>query len=449
MNYKEAYDYVYSFIDYERVRDSRYDRRSYNIERTSALLELLGNPHRDFDAVHIAGTKGKGSTAAMVASILRSAGLSVGLFTSPHLLDFRERINVGGKMISREDICREVERIEPCVRKITRKPEFKDLTFWEVLTSLSFDYFSQKKVNFAVVEVGMGGRLDATNVLSPALSAITPIGLDHMDKLGDTVERIASEKAGIIKENGVVISGVQPPKAAEVICSFCERKGARLVELGVDVIFKRESFCMSSQVFSLRTPTRRYEDLRIPLIGRHQVENAAMAAAIVDLLSLSEDIPPEQRGALSEGAIRDGLSSVVLPGRLQIVSPKPTLVLDGAHNPDKAKALREAVEEFFRYNRLILVFGANLDKDIPAFWREIGDMCDIVVLTKVDFPKAVEPEFIAEGIEKPKSKVIITQNVAEAIDKARSEAAPDDLILVTGSFYVVGDAMKHLGIEAS
>ncbi|MBI4531851.1 MAG: bifunctional folylpolyglutamate synthase/dihydrofolate synthase [Candidatus Latescibacteria bacterium] len=439
MIYSDTLNYLYSFIDYEKVARYDYNHRAMNIEREVALLDLLGNPHRTLKCIHIAGSKGKGSTAAMVDAILRAARYRVGLYTSPHLVDFRERIRVNGELIAEEAICEGVEALCPCIERMKEDSTLRGMTFWEVWTALAFYYFARVKVDYAVIEVGLGGRLDATNVIHPLVAAITTLGMDHTDKLGDTLRKIAEEKAGIIKEGVDTVSSPQIEEGREVIRRVCRERHARLVEVGNDVRFKRLKGTVKGEVFDVEGPYGVHQRLRVPLIGTHQTTNGATAVTVVDLLKIKGVEIPEQ-------AIDRGLQTTVWPGRFQVVGERPTIVLDGAHSPESAARLRETICETFHDRKVILIFGMNIDKRIDATWRELADLPGIIILTRVDLPRAAPPDHLREAIGEIAREVVTTQDVSTALVAARKYAGPDDLILVTGSLYVVGDAMKVLGV---
>ena len=321
MNYQEALDYVLKFADYERLPRSGI---VWDIKRIERLLARLDNPQNYARSVHVAGTKGKGSTSAMIASILQNAGYKVGLYTSPHLLSYTERIRVNGKPIAEKDWANLVEIIQPHVEAENALGDLGQLTTFEIFTAMAFLHFARVKADWQVLEVGLGGRLDATNVIKPEVCVITSISYDHMDVLGDTLAKIAGEKCGIIKPGADVVSAPQFPEAMEVIERVCKEKGVRLIKVGKDVTWERGGFNQEGQSFQVKGLKGEYK-LRIKLLGEHQLENAANAVAAAELL--------QERGAkISSKNIAEGIWKVDWPGRLQVLRKKPWVVVDGAHN---------------------------------------------------------------------------------------------------------------------
>jgi len=435
MTYKEALKYLDSLIDYEKI-DSYDYKESVKLERMNNFIERLGNPHLDLNCIHIAGTKGKGSTSAMVASVLKEAGYKVGLYTSPHLISFRERIRINDELISEEDLSRILEdKISPVIENIDKESDDYP-TFFEVYTALAFSYFKEKKVDFCVLEVGMGGRLDATNVIKkPFCCGITQISYEHTQKLGNTLEEIAAQKAGIIKDDNICISSIQEDSVLNIIRKVCGERNTRLYEVGSDLYFKEERLERdpgSKPVFSVTGILNEYPSLELGLLGRHQFINATTAIGLIESLRFYDII-------IRDEAVKQGLKNVQWPGRLQIIQRDPCMVLDGAQNRASARALREAVRDFFTYKKLILVLGISKDKDIKGICGELEPVSDEIILTKADLPRAEEPGVLKGFIEK---KTTLTSSVQEAINIAKDMARPSDLILVTGSLFVVGEVLK-------
>lgn len=440
MTYPETVQYLESFINYEKIEDYPY-KESIKLERVKSFLAALGNPQDNLQCLHIAGTKGKGSTCAFLAYILRQAGYTVGLYTSPHLSDFRERIRIlnplpAGRissatedfegMISEAEVAGLVDRLKPLVQNYNKYSEYGPLSFFEVYTSLALLYFKEKKVDFAVLETGLGGRLDATNVVNPLVAAITPISYEHTQKLGNTLKEIAAEKAGIIKnKDQVVISAPQEEEAMQVIQNRCREAKIKLYEVGRSIGYKK-----TRNGFRVKGVFGEYLDLKIKLLGKHQLINATVALGAIEGLRLHNiDI--------GIGAIREGLYNTAWPGRCEVVSRAPLIVLDGAQNIASMKALKETIKENFAYKRLILVLGISSDKDIKGICSEIYDLPDVVVLTKADNPRAMEPAALAKYFNGKETQ--ITDNVREAKELARSLAKKEDLILACGSLFVVGE----------
>jgi len=337
MTYAEALRYLESFIDYEKISSYKY-RDAVNLNRVEALLDGLGNPQRNFKSIHIAGTKGKGSTCAFVYSILKESGRKTGLYTSPHLIDFKERIRISfpkERGIEEYEVAVLVARIKSFLDKFTKASKFGSPTFFEVYTALAFLFFSIKKVDIAVVEVGMGGRLDATNVVTPLVAGITPISFDHTDKLGPTLEAIAKEKCGIVKNNCVVVASEQSSVVMNCIRKAAIDKNARLYEAGKDIFYEPLTADPEGQTFHVRGIFGDYTLLTTPLLGRHQIVNAACAIGIIEALR-SKDI------LICSHNITSGIRNVNWPGRVQVVGRRPWIILDGAQNEASAKALRSS-----------------------------------------------------------------------------------------------------------
>ncbi|MDD4953543.1 MAG: bifunctional folylpolyglutamate synthase/dihydrofolate synthase [Candidatus Omnitrophica bacterium] len=439
MTYSQVINYLESFVNYEKIPAWPY-KESLKPERIKKFLRLIGNPQDNLRFLHVAGTKGKGSTCAFLTYILREAGYKVGLYTSPHLSDFRERIRILQKagdrkqkaddfegMITRRDLALLVKRLKPAIEKYNRNSVYGPLSFFEVYTALAFVYFKEKKVDFAVLETGLGGRLDATNVVSPLVCVITPISYEHTQKLGNTLSKIAAEKAGIIKSNrSIVISASQEREAAEVIRKRCHQTGARLYEVGRDIKFE-----VQSSKFKVQGVAGEYPALRIRLLGAHQLVNAAGAVGAIEALGFSGI-------NIDVDSIRRGLYNTRWPARCEVIAKNPLVVLDGAQNIASAGALKSTIKENFKYKRLILVLGISNDKDIKGICNVLCNLADEVILTKADNPRATKPEDLAKYFNDRKQH--ITNNVPEALGLAQKEANREDLILITGSLFVTGQA---------
>ncbi len=436
MTYPEALQYLASFINYERLDTYDY-KKSFKLDRMKRLTELLGNPEKGLKAVHIAGSKGKGSTAAMVHSILTASNFRVGLYTSPHLVSFRERIRIGDELISEDETCEFLEEVKYRVDCL----EGERPSFFEVYTALAYLYFRAKRVDFAVYETGLGGRLDATNIIEPLVCGLTPISYEHTQRLGNTLREIAGEKAGIIKEGITCVSAPQEKEALEVIEETCRKKGARFVLVGRDIFFEGLNSDDTKTRFNILGLAEEYAMLETGLIGRHQMVNAATAVGIIEALAFNGI-------KISADAIRTGLNAARWDGRLEIVKRSPSIVLDGAQNIASARALADAIREVFDYKRLILVLGVSKDKDIKGILGELLPFADSAILTKSNIAeRAMEPSRIRD--EMPlgnlrQERTIMTSNVKEALDVASAHARRDDLILVTGSLFVIGEAREYL-----
>ena len=405
MNYKAALAYIDTFINSEQSPDFSRQARFYNLERISHLLAQLGNPHRHLKVVHVAGSKGKGSTAALIASILTHAGYKTGLFTQPHLITPRERCRINSRLISEEEFARYVDRLSPSIEAMASPsvPRSEDprwigtsgeggvgrVSFFEIYTALAFTYFADNAVDFAVIEVGLGGRLDATNVVDPLVSVITPISLEHTAILGDTHEAIAREKAEIIKPNRPVVLAPQVPEAQAVFEAVAADRDAPLDGVGRDIHLKRKDWNVNGQTFDLTTPSVSYPDLFLSLLGEHQAVNAATAIGCIERI--------RQKGyKVPRTSIYGGLKEVRWAGRMQVVGQSPVILLDGAHSPTSAEALCKAIHEIFCYRRLILVVGLMRDKDLQAIGQVLCPLADEIITTQAfDNPRVTPAEEIA------------------------------------------------------
>lgn len=436
MNYRQAEDYILSFTDYEKMPGIAYTSANYDLRRMEKLLQPLGNPHLGTKTVHIAGTKGKGSTAAMISQTLIAAGYSIGLFTSPHLHTLRERIKINGTMISEADFAAQVTELKPIVESINKQAAFGELTTFEILTAVVFNYFKKNRVDFQVLEVGLGGRLDATNVVKPDVCVITSLSLDHTEILGDTVAKIAAEKAGIIKPGCIVVNAPQVDDAAPVVEQVCHRQRAKLIQVGQDVTWNKTSGDLYGQTLTVSTKSGHY-DLTIPLLGDYQLENAAMAVAATEaLVSLGTRISSQN--------IAQGFSQVSWPGRLQILKREPMVVVDGAHNAYSMRKLVQAVKEYFHYKRCLIIFGTSCDKDISGMAQELEPLSNHIIITSSSHPRAASVSSLAEKFNSLGIKAVAVGNVIEALSKALALAKKTDLVLITGSLFVVAEAMDYI-----
>ncbi|MBM3236643.1 bifunctional folylpolyglutamate synthase/dihydrofolate synthase [Candidatus Poribacteria bacterium] len=457
LTYEAAVNYLESFIDYEKKTSYTYSPRLWNLERMRLLLNSLGEPHQKLKVIHIAGSKGKGSTAAMIYSILNTAGYKTGLYTSPHLVTPLERFRVNSKLMSENQFCELVEQFQPHIDEVNKKMDIGKLSFFEIYTAMGFLFFAMENVDFLVLEVGLGGRLDATNVVEqPLVSVITQISLEHTNLLGDNLASIATEKAGIIKTNGLVISSPQQPEVMEVIEKSCAKQNAKLFQVGKDISFERlpkkrkfhdidQSFTSfedkPGQYFTLKSNIAEYSRCRLPLLGKHQLINAATAVGAIELLRF-------HGYAISEEQVKSGLEQTVWPARMQVIGREPTILLDVAHSPESARVLRESIYETFTYDKLILVVGISGDKDIKGIGAELCPIADIAILTKAsNNPRAAAPARIEQEWKDFNITLVIRNTVASALDYARSIAGKNDLICITGSFYPIGEAITLLGVS--
>jgi dihydrofolate synthase/folylpolyglutamate synthase len=388
------------------------------------LLEHFGNPQSAYKSILIAGTNGKGSVAAILSSILQKEGLKVGLFTSPHLVDFEERIRINGVMISREELCRLIDEL--------RRGGDTDVTYFEFATALAFLYFSRSQVDIAVLEVGMGGRLDATNLVTPDVSIITNIAMEHTQFLGRNLRSIAGEKGGIIKRGGACVTGVRTGRALEALEDISKEKGATLYRIGRDFRVRR-SGPGSFSYYGMRTTCRNVD---IPLIGRHQIDNAALSFAAAEIITL--------KGlTIRDDSLVDGVQDAAWEGRLEIVNRSPQVILDGAHNPAGISALAQVLSKELSFRRLTVVFGALNDKDYKAMARRLFPLADRIILTGIREERALKPEDIESVARLYNKNVEVARDSREAVSRAIDGAADEDLVCVTGSLYLIGEIKEQ------
>jgi dihydrofolate synthase/folylpolyglutamate synthase len=434
MKYSEAIAYLHSLTDYEKMRIERYTTEAFDLSRVKALLASLGDPHTRFPSVHVAGTRGKGSTVAMCEACLRAARYRTGLYISPHLHTFRERIQIDRQEITREEVVALVNEVRPSIERVD------GVTTFEAITAIGFMYFARAKVDVAVVEVGLGGRLDATNVITPEVSVVTSLSLDHTYLLGDTLDKIAFEKAGIIKPGIPAVIAPQREEARVVLETVCEERGAPLVQIGRDWTYESGEADWDGQAFSVRRIAGGGSDLDgeywIPLLGRHQLENAACAISALDILR-------QQGYRISPEAVREGLRGVDWPGRLEILSREPLVVVDCAHNPYAAQILQRALEEWFPDRRWVLLYGASADKDIAGVLKTLLPISDYVIVTRSDHPRAAAPSELADIVASLGGGAEISVNAAKALRRALEAMEPQHGLLVTGSIFLVADVREE------
>ena len=442
--------------DYEDSIAYLYGLQKYGIkfglENTIRLLSLLNNPQNSFRSIHIAGTNGKGSTAAMIASILRTAGFRVGLFTSPHLVSFTERIRVDNVEIREAEVVELTKEIRETIQG-SQKSEVRSEqsflpTFFEFVTALGFLYFKRKGVEWAVVETGMGGRLDATNILTPAVSVITNISYDHREFLGQTLREISGEKAGIIKEGVPVISSAQEAEVIEVMTKKAAEMGSSLHVYGKDFRSRPHTIDMHGITFSYEGKER-MNDLRISLTGTHQVENASVAIRATEL--------GMEKGAVPSYAVKEGLAHAQWPGRLELIENEGRTydyVIDGAHNPSASKALADSLEKYFIpfYDKVVLIMGVMADKDIEAMMKPLLPLASEVIFTAPEYERAASPVRLAEYAKAQGFSARVKDSVKASMELAREltgKGPQKTLIVITGSFYTIGEAKLSLGHECS
>lgn len=451
LHYNDTVDYLYSLQKYGI---------KLGLENSHRLMNILGNPQESFHSIHIAGTNGKGSTSAMIAGILKENGFRVGLYTSPHLVSFTERIRVNNKEITKQEVVELTEEIRAKMMQDTRckiqdgriknhescimhSESGLNPTFFEFATAMAFLYFKRKKVQWAVVEVGMGGRLDATNVLLPVICVITNIGLDHTEFLGKDIPEIAFEKAGIIKTGVPVVTAATQPAALKVIKEKAEASGSQVHLYGKDFKGILTSMDPAHIEFDY-IGYKDYSNLYLSLTGRHQLPNAAIAIRVCEILT-------EKGFLIYEDAIRRGLSTLNFEGRLELVCRIPPIILDGAHNPPAAEVLATAMKELFPQGRIILIAGIMKDKDIEGILKPLTHISQRIILTRPRGERAASPEILKGCIKdlfrtkNSEPPIMTTNTVAEAIRIAKTLYQEGDVILVTGSFYTTGEAKEVLG----
>ena len=440
--YNQALDYLYSFVDYSLKKSSELAKADFNLDRMRALMVLLGNPEQKYPSLHVAGTKGKGSTSALMASALTAAGYKTGLYTSPHLQDYVERIQVDGRPISHAQLVKLVEQVKPHVAAVPK------LTTFEITTALGFLHFAQQNVEAAVIEVGLGGRLDATNVVTPRVSVITSLSYDHMAVLGNTLTLIAGEKAGIIKPGIPVVSSPQKDEALVVLERVARERHALLMLVGREVLFAAGERSLDGQTLSVSSK-QKAEDrkreaegrnqeaennqesviLRVPLLGQHQVVNAATAYAALKSSGLG----------ISDEAIQKGFAAVSWPCRFEIVCREPLVVIDSAHNADSARRLRQALDDYFPGRPVIWIFAILEDKDAAEMLTELAPRLTRVIATQADHPRALEVEKIVVLVQQAGIPVEAVKSPSAALVRALELASDHAIVLSAGSVAFAGE----------
>jgi dihydrofolate synthase/folylpolyglutamate synthase len=419
--YNQALDYLYSYVDYSLKKSSELAKAHFELGRMRALMDLLGNPQAAYPIIHVAGTKGKGSTSAMMAAVLTTAGYRTGLYTSPHLQDYTERIQIDGQPIAHSGLVELVEEIKPAVAKIPA------LTTFEITTALGLLHFARQNVNAAVIEVGLGGRLDATNVVLPRVAVITALSYDHMAVLGNTLTLIAGEKAGIIKPGIPVVSSPQPEEALAVLEQVSVERNAPLTLVGRDVTFRPLEHSLDGQDFVIGGP--KSVILRIPLLGAHQVANAATAYAALRASGLN----------LSEESIQKGFAEICWPCRFDVVRREPPVVLDSAHNIDSARRLREALDDYFPGRPVVWVFSILEDKDAQGMLMELKPRIAQVIATQTDHPRVLEAQKIIDLVQPTGIPVEVVRPASAALERAIELAGARGVVLVAGSVAFAGE----------
>ncbi len=424
--YREALDYLYQFVDYSLVRNFKNAPEKFDLTRMQLLLTRLNNPHLRYGVVHVAGTKGKGSTAALIANTLVAAGQRVGFYTSPHLSDFSERFQINGQPISHADLVQLINDFRPIITQI------ENITWFEITTAMAFEWFARHHVDTAVIEVGMGGRLDATNLVSPLVSVITSLSMDHTQILGDTLAKIAFEKAGIIKPGRPVVTANQLPEAQAVLRQVALERNSPLIEIGRDYIFQPLTHSLDGQTVAIwrgGEEESARQTFTIPLLGLHQAENAATAFAAIQILR-------QQGQQISPEAVQRGFASVIWPGRFELLRRDPPLVVDSAHNRDSARRLRQTLDDYLPNWQVILVFGASEDKDVDGILAELSPRVREVIATQSIHPRAMPADKIVELMKKYGKPAQAILPLEDAIQVALTHAGQDTAILAAGSLFV-------------
>ncbi len=430
-NYQSALDYIYSFIDFSLTRNLRYSAANFDLSRMQDLVDLLGNPERSYAVVHVAGTKGKGSTCALVASILSSQGYKVGFYSSPHMIDFKERIRVNDVQITSEEVVSLVESMREKIEKV------KGISTFEITTALAFQYFFEKQVDIAVIEVGMGGRLDATNVVHPILTAITSISLDHTMILGDTIAKIAQEKAGIIKERIPVVIAKQSKEAKEVISDIARKAKSQIIDIENDLDWEQIAYSLENQSF--RIVEKKLEEssqspiYTMPLLGDHQLDNALTAYAVV------KNLPPKYH--VSEASISAGFRKAHWTGRFEVISKSPMIIIDGAHNPYSFEKLSQTIQKYLPGEKVTLIFGASEDKDVPQMIEIISPFVEKIIFTRSDHPRAMSREDFLAILTPQQLQEFCFEEIEPLITEIKRN--PNEVYLAAGSIFIAG-AVKQM-----
>jgi dihydrofolate synthase/folylpolyglutamate synthase len=447
--YQNTLDYLFSFVDYSLTKQLVYSPEKFNLVRMTRLLDLMGNPQKAYPIVHVTGTKGKGSVASFCSSALKESGYKVGLYTSPHLIDYNERIQVNLLPIPHSDMVTLVDRLMPMIDQV------KEITTFEISTALAFQYFKDQGVDYAVIEVGLGGRLDATNVVDPVLSVITTISYDHQAILGNSIAEIAAEKAGIIKPGKPVVLASQTSEALQVLLQKADENGSTVTLVGRDMLYVAVEHDLDSQslyIWSIKDqenmnkfiegdPENKWKprQFTIPLLGAHQLENATTAYSALKLLQ-------EQDRKITDEAIVAGFKNVYWPCRFEVISKHPMIILDSAHNRDSAIKLRLTLDEYIPGNDVILIFGASEDKDVRGMLVDLMPRVHQVIATQSIHPRALEAGVIVDFAhlmgKKAKAVLPLEDAFKEAVKLANGERA----VLVAGSIFIAA-AVKELWIN--
>jgi len=436
--FSSAVKYLLNQTDFERMRVVQYDEETFKLGRMRDLLDALGNPQDAVSMIHVAGTVGKGSTVAMLSSMLRGNGYTVGEYTSPHLETIRERVVVNNAMV-------EEDAFIALLGEVVSAAESKKLepTFFELMTAIAFKYFADEAVDLAIIETGLGGRLDSTNVIHPIMTLVTEIDLDHTHILGNTLEEIAKEKAGIFKKGVPALSAAQTPEVAEVLKGCAEKTQTSVKVIGDDIEFSARfgggSDGKQHTRICLITEETNYMHIPVPLEGEHQAKNCALALAAVNQLAT-------MNYSIDELSTYDSLAKTEVEGRMEMICHRPRILVDGAHNPSSLTTLMKAVGAHIPYDSMVCIFGCCQDKDVEGMLHRVGLGADKIIITKAkDNQRAASPKILQKTFAEQSGKMTqIADTLEEALEIAAQAASRDDLICVTGSFYLVGEAKKYI-----
>lgn len=444
-DYQDTLDYLFSFVDYSLTKQLVYSPEKFNLDRMTRLLELMGNPHRAYPIIHVTGTKGKGSVSAFCTSVLKEAGLRTGLYTSPHLIDYNERIQVDLQPIPHLEMVELVKKLKPLI------DEVREITTFEISTALAFQYFKDMKVDYAVVEVGLGGRLDATNVVDPLLTVITTISYDHQAILGNSISEIAAEKAGIIKHGKPVVLASQTNEALKVLLKTAMEKGSPVTLVGKDNLYVPITHDLNSQSLYIWSsdeqdkmdkfiegePENQWKPMKfeIPLLGAHQLENATTAFSALKVIQ-------KQTPKVTDANIIAGFGKVSWPCRFDVISKKPLIILDSAHNRDSALKLRLTLDDYLPEKDVILVFGASEDKDVRGMLVDLMPRVERVIATQSIHPRALEANVIVDYVHRMGKRAEAILPFESAFQKAITLANGERAVLVAGSIFLAAAAKK-------
>ena len=428
MNYEESLKYI---------ENTHKFGIKLGLDSTGKLLELLGNPQDNLNVIHVAGTNGKGSVCSFISNILKEEGYKVGLYTSPYLETFTERIRVNGENIQEEDVARIITLIKDKI-DIMISEGYSSPTEFEIVTAMAFYYYNEKNMDYVVLEVGLGGRYDSTNVIkNPLVSVLVSISLDHIGVLGDTIGKIAYEKAGIIKENGTAIVYKQVKEAENIIKEVCEKQNAKYIEVNFDDVLVKKSD-IYSQVYDCTIMDEKFDNIEIKLIGEHQVNNSIVALNVVKFLRDNKNIN------ISNESIKNGLLTTKWPGRIEKIMENPMFIIDGAHNEDGAKSLSKALEKNFPNKKLTMLIGMLVDKDIDSVLEILMPKFNKVITTTPDSDRAISAEELKNKISKYVDDVVSIKDIDKAVKYTLDNSNEDDVIISAGSLYLIGEVRTLL-----